>query len=362
MTTAEITELYDSSVSCEVTDRRSESFILHGSLLKQKLLEAGGCWELWLNHEQHSVHFLSGFVCITLVSPSPPSLLYVGPHLSLPQSFSTRSPSLMELAALISSCCILLEAEVFIVVWGRDQSLCLSLSTLTCVSVRAAQEFFSRLCFTSGWSWWFQKITNWRFLFLWPDSMFYSLNWAAVLCCSSNGILLWERCWVILFLQSGLLCMKQKAVITNPEMTVLVNQKEWIGKYPQAWIWLRHMCSVDFRWYWTGWVWPMGRFIKSVGLFICLSTHFIFNLCVHHIHSWSPSWHWGQTHNTASRTRASQQQSLSTCWHVTSSWCRGVCLTVASFSTTGTWAALTTSLTGERKHWQQKHRRLLQCC
>lgn len=192
--------------------------------------------------------------------------------------------------------------------------------------------------------------------------MFDSLNWAAVLCCSSNGTLLWKRCWVILFLQSGPLCMKQKAVITNPEMTVSFNQKEWIGKYPQAWIWLRHMCSVDLRWYWTGWVWPAGRFIKSVGLFICLSTHFIFNLCVHHIHSWSPSWHWGQTHNTASRTRASQQQSLSTCWHVTSSWCRGVCLTEASFSTTGTWAALTTSLTGERKHWQQKHRRLLQCC
>lgn len=46
VTTAEITELYDSSVSCEVTDRRSESFILHGLLLKQKRLEAGGCWEL----------------------------------------------------------------------------------------------------------------------------------------------------------------------------------------------------------------------------------------------------------------------------------------------------------------------------
>lgn len=124
----------------------------------------------------------------------------------------------------------------------RSESLPLSLHTDLCLCQS------SHLYFTSGWFRWLQKITNGRLLFLWPDSMFDSLNWAAVLCCSSNGTLLWKRCWVILFLQSGPLCMKQKAVITNPEMTVLVNQKEWIGKYPQAWIWLRHMCSVDFRW------------------------------------------------------------------------------------------------------------------
>ena len=125
---------------------RQKIWVLYSSLLVAET-ETSWSWRLLGTETESSTTQCSLSVrvclystCFSISSISAPS---VGPHLSLPQSFSTCSPSVMELAALISSCCILLEADVFTVVWGPDQSLCLSLSlsTVTCVSVRAAEDF-----------------------------------------------------------------------------------------------------------------------------------------------------------------------------------------------------------------------------